>query len=727
MSFELYFLLSSYAFLSSGFLALALTNRLDPITLVLYVLGLGASFYVERERPGKRISLNVARLLALGAIPVFAVDAMFMTGPFLALARFVLWMSVVKLFQEKQDSDWVWIYAIAFFEVLLASSLTIDMTFILSLVLFLFFFVATLGAFEIRRSHRHVGRVEEEDHVTRGDGPRPVRRVRNLVAISGAQLGLVVLVAIPIFYIMPRFSGGAIGSALGQPQNLTGFSETVRLGDVGQIKESEIVVMRIALDKNPGRTIRWRGVTLDIYDGERWSDAVPRFTLLTPHPGTRQFVISRDAIRPESELNQTIILEGIDTDTLFAAQMPVTLEATLRAVRVDDSSRTLRGPIHPGARFSYRVRSDIERPSAEVLSRDESTDYPEFVRRFDLLVPDTLDPRVGELARAIVGDATTSFEKARRVERYLKDNYGYSLELRRSDRSLDPVADFLINTRVGHCEYFASSMVLLLRSVDVPCRLVNGFQMGEYNDIADTYVVRQADAHSWVEVYFAGPDRWVEFDPTPSAGLNQYGMTSLADYMRQTAEAAQMFWIQYVVGLDDVEQVSMIRAAQSRFSGMKSWLLGKRNAWRDWGYKQAASALRSGLVSRRGVIVGIAVLLGVGALAFAGFVLHGRGWVLGGFAFPFWRLRGMRRGRPDPQRTAVLFYEQMTALLAQRGLVRERHMTPREFADSTGMDEVRTVTEYYHRTRFGGVLDEETEREVGAALSGLAARLRRKK
>jgi hypothetical protein len=405
--------------------------------------------------------------------------------------------------------------------------------------------------------------------------------------------------------------------------------------------------------------------------------------------------------------------------------MPVSLEGAMRSVRVDDSSRTVRGPVHAGARLAYTVRSDVERPADTVLARDESTDYPDFVRRFDLQLPRGFDPRVATLAQEIVGDAATPFEKVRRVETHLKERYAYTLELRRSDTSIDPVADFLLNTRAGHCEYFASGMVLLLRSVGVPCRLVNGFQMGEYNDIAGAYIVRQADAHSWVEVFFPATNRWVEFDPTPPSGFNQYGQASLADRLRHTAEAAQMFWIQYVVGLDDTEQVSMMRSAQSRFSRIRAWVTARKNAWRDWGYMLAQKAVNSGRVSRERVMAVLGVVLGLGALAFVAFVLHGRGWALGGFVLPMWKLRRLRRGGQDSQRTAVLFYEQMTALLAPHGLARERHVTPREFADATGFDEVRVITEHYNRTRFGGSLDERAEREVASALAGLAARLRR--
>jgi transglutaminase-like putative cysteine protease len=102
------------------------------------------------------------------------------------------------------------------------------------------------------------------------------------------------------------------------------------------------------------------------------------------------------------------------------------------------------------------------------------------------------------------------------------------------------VADFLFNIRAGHCEYFATAMVLMLRARRIPARLVNGFQMGEYSDVSGVYTVRQSDAHSWVEVYF-GQNHWVAFDPTPAAGMSTYG-GGLAAQLRQYLDAFELFW-----------------------------------------------------------------------------------------------------------------------------------------------------------------------------------------
>ena len=94
-------------------------------------------------------------------------------------------------------------------------------------------------------------------------------------------------------------------------------------------------------------------------------------------------------------------------------------------------------------------------------------------------------------------------------------SYRYSLELKGRPGSADPLAVFLFESRAGHCEYFATAMAVMLRQTGIPARLVNGFRTGEYNALGDAWVVRQYDAHSWVEAYFK-PYGWIEFDPTPA-------------------------------------------------------------------------------------------------------------------------------------------------------------------------------------------------------------------
>ena len=134
-----------------------------------------------------------------------------------------------------------------------------------------------------------------------------------------------------------------------------------------------------------------------------------------------------------------------------------------------------------------------------------------FPKRF-LQLPD-LHPEIIQLANDVVGDAPSSSKKAERILKRLRNNYGYSLDLV-NETGQTGLYEFLFRRREGHCEYFATAMVVLLRVNGIPSRMVNGFAGGEWNDLGNYLIVRQKHAHSWVEAYLPGQG-WMVFDPTP--------------------------------------------------------------------------------------------------------------------------------------------------------------------------------------------------------------------
>ena len=315
-----------------------------------------------------------------------------------------------------------------------------------------------------------------------------------------------------------------------------------------------------------------------------------------------------------------------------------------------------------------------------------------------LQLPASLDTRVGSLAVLVVARARAQspYEAARAIEAHLNRNayegdYRYSLEMRA--KGPDPLSDFLFNVRAGHCEYFATAMAVMLRTLRIPARVVNGFQTGEYNAAADAYVVRQADAHSWVEVYFSEADAWVAFDPTPADGrpAGTSGQGVLGAFHRY-ADALELFWIQHVVAYDRQGQRALARTISSQIND----------------YTRAASVSADGLGAlfaawfggRGGGLSGalgyVATPL---ALAPASLLLAGVGllWLRRKGLFA----RATKRGGAEAARTIVEFYERMTAALNTRGLVRRADQTPLEFAEAVGSPEVLAVTGAYNRVRYG--------------------------
>ncbi len=175
-------------------------------------------------------------------------------------------------------------------------------------------------------------------------------------------------------------------------------------------------------------------------------------------------------------------------------------------------------------------------------------DYPAADRGPYLRLP-PVDPRVLHLAAQITSSATNDFDKAAAIENYLRPASATPCSCR-ARTVKDPIANFLFERKQGHCEYFASSMAVMLRTLGIPSRVVNGFRTDEFNDLTGNYVVRAKDAHAWVEAYFPGYG-WQTFDPTPAGnGGTPQGWNRLALYV----DAMASFWRDWVVSYDSSHQ-----------------------------------------------------------------------------------------------------------------------------------------------------------------------------
>jgi len=385
-------------------------------------------------------------------------------------------------------------------------------------------------------------------------------------------------------------------------------------------------------------------------------------------------------------------------------------------------------------RTAYAVTSDISVPSEQELRTDSPAASPDEIKRFNLQRPSRFDPRISQLAHEITRNAPTPYEKAKAIETYLKTEFRYTLELKEIEG--DPLAEFLFRTREGHCEYFATAMALMLRTLEIPARIVNGFQMGEYNDLNDTYTVRESDAHSWVEAYFPKTETWIEFDPTPSAGINDYSHGGLLASLRRYADAMEVFWLDYIVTLDSDEQASMMVDIQHRLLTAKDRLLAYYNDAKLW----VRNLIQGLVISRKWDLADLVKLItGIVMLALSIASLYvilayrkrrslpptGYGpWWHRLFVLPMWRRRMTGR---DYRQSAVLFYEQMLAIARRAGLIKEPHQTPMEFAAASGLSPISEITALYNRVRFGGkTLDANETHRVSELLGELKRNVRRR-
>jgi transglutaminase-like putative cysteine protease len=381
---------------------------------------------------------------------------------------------------------------------------------------------------------------------------------------------LIIAIATPLFFFIPRVGGAGIGADPGGVSTRSGFSDRIQLGGIGRIQQNDEVVMRVRLDgKDTSGSLRWRGIALDTFDGQGWSKSRPNSREPRAKGEDRDVIQVDYATGRESLLLQTIYLEPLDTPVLFAAPRAVGVQGSFSILM-----RDVYGAIYvqrPGERISYRVLSDTSVPLPQALRADRSA-YPIQYANY-LQLPNTFDKRIEELAAAVTESARNRYDAAYMVENYLQTQFGYTLEQKAGGS--DPVADFLFNVREGHCEYFATSMALMLRSQGIAARVVTGFQQGDYNETADVFVVRQRHAHAWVEVYFPGEDAWVTFDPTPAAGQGTEVVGGgLKDRFGKYLEALEMFWIQYFVAFDNQEQRSLLTSFRRGFQDYQSQTSG---------------------------------------------------------------------------------------------------------------------------------------------------------
>jgi hypothetical protein len=269
-----------------------------------------------------------------------------------------------------------------------------------------------------------------------------------------------------------------------------------------------------------------------------------------------------------------MLLEPLATNTLFGPHQVRALSGRLQTVEHDtDDSVYLRVPT--ARRVQYEVLAEIPDRRALVASSSVDSEIREDVDLRYLQLPRDMDAKIADLAAQITSKERSVFENASLVESYLKRNYVYTLNLNWAPGP-QPLSTFLFEARRGHCEYFASAMAILLRAAGIPTRLVNGFLMGEYNPVSGDYIIRQSDAHSWVEVYIPGHG-WIEFDPTP-ADPNS-AEVSLAAQMSHYVDAVEQLWNSYIIVYDFSSQQQLFRGAQESVQSVQATVREKSDRW----------------------------------------------------------------------------------------------------------------------------------------------------
>ena len=669
-----------YLLVADGLFALYLAEFLGSRGVLLVAVLLVAAWLLH-PRSGVAGRLVGGRVLVPLAALASVVDIAYLTDSvFDGLVRLLLFLVLYKLATLQSVRDSRTVAFLAFFMLVAASGSAFG-------VGFLFAFVVFVGLLSWIALLQHLVS-ESQAGLPAATETVPTRYVTVLAGVAAVS---VFLVAGGLFFVLPRVGLATLPLRARLGQMITGFSERVELGSYGSILTDSNVVMRVHLpdEVQPERypNLRWRGVVLDTFDGQAWSVRYPRQTrLVRPSSGGFDVGLLQGS---GLFLRQEIFLEPIGSEVVFAAPRVLRLSMATPVLAMDDMGAV--SASSPGSRLRYTVESEMEGPSirSAALAPPAPLDAAQLERYLQLPV---LAPAIPALARQVAGTSRTPAEMARRVEEFLRTQFRYTLDLERVSQ-LDPLQEFLFVRRAGHCQYFAAAMAVMLRSLGVPARVVNGFQRGEWNPYGQYYIVRYYDAHSWVEAYL--PDTgWVTFDPTPRATVDVLaGRTPGFLYL----DSLRLQWHRYVVNWTLRDQIRAVQSVQFRLASLRGWSAGLDPETR----------------TRLGRAGSLALVLAVGAAG----------------AWAAWRHR--RGGLGSGRNRAPGFYRRALRAAARRGLRPATGETAREFrgrvfdlGPAAGAAFTR-VTTLYERTRFGGTTPSAVELdEAEASLAVLGRKSR---
>ena len=690
---ERYFNLALYLLVISGFGALASTGGLDLPALLLVGLALALRGYQLLTGGQFSLSERWTTFLTLLYVGVGIVDYSFLSRSFLkATVHLALFLVVVRLFSLQRTRDHYMLAVLSFGMVLAAAVLTVGGVFLFSFAAFLLIAVVTFVLMEMRHS------VAAEQVAQDPRAASPARTMAYaLMAIAPALMLMILAGSFLIFLLLPRISSRYMSAYSPTSDVSTGFTDHVELGRIGQIQQSSAVVMHIEIqnDLQGAYDLKWRGVALSDFDGRVWTNSYHQ-TLLRPGvDGSYRLAPRVDPRGAAAIAGRTIhyrvLMEPMGTNVFFLAEKPRSLRGNFRQVTADPGGAVYNLDLdHPISR--YEAESELPVVDSEELRLAANTASVDLSKY--LYLP-SLDSRISSLAEEITSRAPSNYDKAAALEQYLSTHFGYTLQLPRT-LPRDPLANFLFERKTGHCEYFASSMAVMLRSLRIPSRIVTGFRGGEFNDLTGQYLVRASDAHSWVEAYFPGSG-WVSFDPTPAGGVPaRTGWSRLRLY----ADAAASFWREWIINYDINHQRALGKDAATNtrrfFDEALLWIQQKHHALLGWArrahrqFTKFPARWLGGILGLVGILI---VLLNLRRMASA------------------LRNRGLRT-HPEraPREAAALWYDQMVRRMAGLGWRKSPSQTPLDFVaaiqEATLQKKVARFTRAYESARFGKSVDD---------------------
>ncbi|MCL5021783.1 MAG: DUF3488 and transglutaminase-like domain-containing protein [Nitrospirae bacterium] len=454
-----------------------------------------------------------------------------------AVVEALLVLLGIKLLENKRFRDYMQMYLIVIFLLAGSALLSIDMDFFLYFTALVF--LATTATIFLAYYAE--------------DGALALKVSTIMKLALGSSL--ISLIALPVtlfmFVILPRTPYPLLNFLNKQAQSSTGFTDTVRLGNVSDIQEDATVIFRAQTERIADRFLYWRGIVLDYFDGAAWQS---RHRPEDERP-------SRIAGR---QVHQTIYLEPYGNRYLFALDKPTRISLRRAAKNTD---------------LTYSFLENVSRRTAydSLSTLSEVIPEKDVDREVYLQLPGAHLGQTAELAKSLAAGKTEE-EIVNAILAYLRaGDYRYSLH--KLPVSGNPIEDFLFNHKYGNCEYFASAMAVMLRAAGIPSRLVGGYRGGFYNETGKYYLVPQRNAHVWVEA-FLEKKGWVRLDPTP-AGIENFvspAKEALLFKVSLLLDAMNYYWNALVINYNFSKQITFFYRLKSGIGKRRLRIVGSEAA-----------------------------------------------------------------------------------------------------------------------------------------------------
>ena len=351
------------------------------------------------------------------------------------------------------------------------------------------------------------------------------------VVLAGVA-GAAYLVSSVLYLTVPSpFGNNRVPSMLFWAGNLVAGNFTSRpyLAVGGPALLGDQVLFYVRAD-HPGL---WRSRVYDHYDGEGWASTSSRRVRWRRDSPKTEIYRSDQKLGPHAGLNhqQFWVGEVATSSPVLGAIQPLSVSfeseegRPVNNVQVDDYGCLTAAPVlMQNSSFEVTSALPVDDP---VMLRGAGTSYTaELSETYIEDVPLNAKEELEGLAKKVTGDAKTPYDKAAAVQSYLEQKYYYTDKESVTPEGQDVAAYFLLQSKRGACDEFATSMAVLLRIAGVPARVATGFISGDYSQEFQAYVIRAKDAHAWVEVYFPHFG-WVPFNPLPQNELEEQSLWKL--------------------------------------------------------------------------------------------------------------------------------------------------------------------------------------------------------